>query len=261
MQGSMLFKKFLMPCGLCASVPVMKPAQPPQDCPTACSNPSQPTKMMRPSELPIYSIQDDYSKQIPCTDCSPSGLEQQISKVRKSLQGVVGEYQHLTDTVVSKIDTGMEHSRFLVDYLRDEMNVLPRVGAIGIGGLTGLMLSIRGGTFKRLVYTSTFAGAVGAACYPKKAEEGFNMAKHYANVSYNFIYGVKPGDGKQLENILPELPKLKMPTSTSEFVELITSTSSTIVAAITDLIGQSTKSTNELKEKDNSSLESKTKQD
>lgn len=77
----------------------------------------------------------------------------------------------------------------LLDYLREESNIMPRVGAIGVGGLTGLILGLRGRTFKRLAYSSTGALAMAALCYPRKAEEGFNMAKHYVNVGYNFIYG------------------------------------------------------------------------
>lgn len=76
-----------------------------------------------------------------------------------------------------------------MDYLREESNVMPRVGAIAIGGLAGLVLGLRGRTFKRLVYSSTGALATAAICYPKKAEEGLDTAKHYINVGYNFVYG------------------------------------------------------------------------
>lgn len=66
---------------------------------------------------------------------------------------------------------------------------MPRMGAIGIGGLAGLILGLRGRMFKRIVYSSTGAITMAAICYPKKTEEGFNMAKHYVNVGYNFVYG------------------------------------------------------------------------
>lgn len=67
--------------------------------------------------------------------------------------------------------------------------MIPRVGAIGIGGLAGLILGLRGRTFKRVVYSSTGALAMASLCYPKKAAEGVDLAKHYVNVGYNFIYG------------------------------------------------------------------------
>lgn len=79
----------------------------------------------------------------------------------------------------------------MVDYLREESNFMPRMGAIGIGGLAGLILGLRGRTFKRVVYASTGALAMAALCYPKKAEEGVEAAKHYVRISYNFIYGGK----------------------------------------------------------------------
>lgn len=77
----------------------------------------------------------------------------------------------------------------LLDYLREESNIMPRVGAIGIGGLAGLILGLRGRTFKKVIYSSTGALSMAGLCYPKKAEEGFDLAKHYVNVGYNFIYG------------------------------------------------------------------------
>ncbi|XP_067217349.1 MICOS complex subunit MIC27-like isoform X2 [Linepithema humile] len=233
--GIKFFKKILMPCGLCAAaaaVPAVKPANLSQDSMPALSTDSTVKNLIRPSELPIYSFEDDYSKQIPCKDCPPSALEQNISKIRKSVQAIVSEYQHYTGVVSDTIDTGFEHSRTLVDYLREESNVMPRMGAIAIGGLAGLVLGLRGRTFKRVVYTTTGAATVGALCYPKKAEEGIDVAKHYIKVGYNFIYGVKPGDNRQLEIALPELPKLKTPTSFSEFLDLTIDTGSAVATAV-----------------------------
>lgn len=79
----------------------------------------------------------------------------------------------------------------LLDYLREESNIMPRMGAIGIGGLAGLILGLRGRTFKRIVYSSTGALTMAAICYPKKAEEGFEMAKYYVRVGYYFVHGGK----------------------------------------------------------------------
>lgn len=77
----------------------------------------------------------------------------------------------------------------LLDYLREESNMLPRIGAVAIGGLTGLIFSLRGGRFKRLVYTTTGVLTVAGVCYPKEAGETFVASKHYVNIGYNFIYG------------------------------------------------------------------------
>ena len=69
--------------------------------------------------------------------------------------------------------------------------MLPRIGAVGVGGLSGLILGLRGGKFKRLVYSSTGALIVASICYPKQAQEGTTIAKYYVNVGYNFLYGGK----------------------------------------------------------------------
>jgi len=43
-------------------------------------------------------------------DHPPSILEQNISKIRKSVQGVMSEYQHYSSVVSDTIDIGYEHS-------------------------------------------------------------------------------------------------------------------------------------------------------
>lgn len=80
-----------------------------------------------------------------------------------------------------------------LDYLREENNILPRLGAITIGGLTGYIFALRGGKIKRFVYFTTGAGINAALCYPKEAKESVHYAKHYGNIGYNFVYGGKGG--------------------------------------------------------------------
>ncbi|EZA47565.1 MICOS complex subunit MIC27 isoform X2 [Ooceraea biroi] len=256
----MFFKKILMPCGLCAAVPVVKPANSSQDSMPADSHESKIKELIRPSELPIYTFEDDYCKQSPCKECPPSALEQNISKVRKSIQAVVSEYQHYTGVVSDTISIGYEHSNSLLDYLREESNVMPRMGAIGIGGLAGLILGLRGRTFKRIVYSSTGAVTMAAICYPRKVEEGFDAAKHYVNVGYNFIYGVKPGDDQQL-GTKSELPDVKIPTSFSEFVDLTVNTGSMISSAVVDFASNTYAYLSTKKEDNQSPTKLETKQD
>lgn len=230
-----MFKKFMMPCGLCAA-PIVGRLETQEEKPKACCEETHHKKLIKPSELPIYAIDDDIRKLSSCKEHTPSALEQEISKIRKSVQGVIVQYQNFTESISSTIDIGFEHSRVLIDYIRDEENMLPRFGAVGIGGLTGLILGLRGGKFKKLLYTTTGATAVAAVCYPKEAEEGLQLAKHYANISYNFIYGVKPGDGNELKLQLPQLPSFKVPTTFSEFLDLTIDATSTAASAVGALI-------------------------
>ena len=56
-----LFKKFLMPCGICAAVPVIKPKEEPKPV----SNEAQNKKLIKPSELPIYTFEKVETKEPP----------------------------------------------------------------------------------------------------------------------------------------------------------------------------------------------------
>lgn len=80
------------------------------------------------------------------------------------------------------------------DYLREDGHPLARAGAIAVSSVAGMILGVRGGLIKKLMYASLTGGAMAALCYPREA--GI-----YAKVAYNFAYGVKPGDEKS------EIPK------------------------------------------------------
>lgn len=100
------------------------------------------------------------------------------------------------------------------DYLNEPDNTFPRAGAIALGGLSGYILGLRGGFFRRSFYGLIGATAIASICYPKDAEiyaqRGVSEAKKYATIGYNFVYGVKPGDDVNG----PEWPKI--PTTLSE---------------------------------------------
>ncbi|XP_078042668.1 MICOS complex subunit 26/27 isoform X2 [Augochlora pura] len=205
MERIMFFKKFMMPCGLCAAVPVLKPVNPPEQQPKPCNTEKQSENLIKPSELPIYSTEEGYT-QMPCTERStgPAIVEENIRKVRVQLQAL----RQMGDNLSQQVTTTVDQFKYIIDYLQDEVNILPRAGAVGIGGLSGLILGLRGGFFKKLLYTTTGAGIVGVVCFPKEAKEALNALEHYGQISYNFIYGVKPGDSKG-ETSFKEYPLVK----------------------------------------------------
>lgn len=94
--------------------------------------------------------------------------------------------------------------------------------------MSGYILAIRRGFFRRLLYTSVGGLGVASICYPKEAEvysqQALDEMKTYATILYNFAYGgnftsflspnsqfnsdsivtVKPGDEpKPLPNLIP----------------------------------------------------------
>jgi hypothetical protein len=74
---------------------------------------------------------------------------------------------------------------------------MPRVGAIAISSLAGVVLGVRGGFFRKLFYASVTGSSMAAVCYPREA-------KKYATIAYNFAYGKNPNDANQKD--LPKFP-------------------------------------------------------
>lgn len=129
---------------------------------------------IRPSELPIYvdepkreAIQEETTDEI-------SALEQAVGTVRKEFCSLASEVKSISNKASAVVKGNLDASNEILDYLKEEENVLPRSGAIALGGLTGLVFALRRGFFKRILYISLGAGGMAALCYPKEAEEYFN---------------------------------------------------------------------------------------
>lgn len=65
-----------------------------------------------------------------------------------------------------------------------------------MGAISGYIIAIRRGFFRRLLYTSIGGLGVASICYPKEAEiywqQALSESKTYATILYNFAYGGKP---------------------------------------------------------------------
>ncbi|XP_071455499.1 MICOS complex subunit MIC27 isoform X2 [Hetaerina americana] len=199
---SKIMRKFLIPVSVAAICPaataVVKAAEKPEKV-TAAPSEIKPAEgkchigplKIKPSELPIYDHADP-----PCytaEERSRSDLEAAVSVVRKELWVYVDDLDRYKQKVVEFVETGKAHSEFIISFLKEENNYLPRAGAIGLGGLTGLVLGLRGGFFRRLLYGSTGALAMASLCYPNEAaiysKEAVQNAKKYALIGYNFVNG------------------------------------------------------------------------
>lgn len=81
----------------------------------------------------------------------------------------------------------------IIDYLNEPANGIHRAGAIAVGALSGYIIGIRRGFFRRLIYTSAGGLGVASLCYPKEAavysQQALAETKVYATILYNFAYG------------------------------------------------------------------------
>lgn len=77
--------------------------------------------------------------------------------------------------------------------MNEPTNGIHRAGAIAVGALSGYIIGIRRGFFRRLLYSSAGGLGVASICYPKEAEKYSQQAvveaKTYATIVYNFAYG------------------------------------------------------------------------
>lgn len=77
--------------------------------------------------------------------------------------------------------------------MQEENNTTPKYGAIAVGGVSGVILGLRGGWFKRTIYGTTGALIMAAVCYPKEAKEYsrdvIKNGKEYTTIAYNFVNG------------------------------------------------------------------------
>ncbi|CAH1130464.1 unnamed protein product [Ceutorhynchus assimilis] len=171
----------------------------------------------RPSELPIYTPDlQSFAKQPKIVQKeevpAPSFIQDSVKTMRRTLTKYKKEYEAYEVVAKRNLTESKQNVEWLVDYLRQEDNTLPKAGAIGIGALTGLIFGLRGGFFKRAIYATTGALAMGAVCYPKEASEYSQFAtvegKKMLTIAYNFAYGDDNADVANtsqvsLENFCP----------------------------------------------------------
>ncbi|XP_018579975.1 MICOS complex subunit MIC27 [Anoplophora glabripennis] len=186
--------------------------------------------LCRPSELPIYSPEPIWESTTALKEREiPGFIEDSFRNIRLTLTKYNEELQAYKKVGLDQFEKSRENVEYVISYLQEENNTLPKAGAIGIGALTGLIFGLRGGFFKRTLYATTGALGMAALCYPKEAAVytriGLTESKKYITIAYNFVYGVKKDD-PPLE--LPSLPKI--PTSFSEAWESVKSTATSFVS-------------------------------
>lgn len=97
---------------------------------------------------------------------------------------------------------------------------MPRVGAIAIGGIAGMIFAVRGGFIKKVLYTGIGAGSIASLCYPKETSHygqiALQEAKKNFAIGYNFAMGIKPEDN---DKKLPDAVS-KFPTSFKDLTNL-----------------------------------------
>ncbi|XP_053967662.1 MICOS complex subunit MIC27 [Anastrepha ludens] len=178
----------------------------------------------KPSDLPLYqSLHELYSPKSELHPAKDSAMRQTIEGgvrvVRTEVQAGLSALAEQKANFDNYIDTAKAHTQSTIDYLNEPQNVLPRSGAIAVGGLSGFIFAARGGFIKKVLYTTIGAGAVASLCYPRQTEVFARDALVHARkgfaIAYNFVKGVKPGDEVEPETVS------KFPTSFEDLKYLV----------------------------------------
>ncbi|XP_050309174.1 MICOS complex subunit MIC27 isoform X2 [Anthonomus grandis grandis] len=196
-------------------------------------NENENTTKCRPSELPLYTPDPQVATQngegVRKAEPVPNFIENSVRQIRETVSKYTDEFYAYERVAKQSLTESKQNVEWLVDYLRQEDNTLPKAGAIGIGALTGLIFGLRGGFFKRTIYAATGGLGMAAVCYPKEASEYSQVAavegKRLLTIGYNFVYGVKK-DEPPLE--LPSLPSV--PTSFSEAWDKLKTTATSLIS-------------------------------
>ncbi|XP_064088092.1 titin homolog isoform X5 [Macrobrachium nipponense] len=219
MSAFRLMGKWSVPVATAVAVPLFGPAVFADSGSKDAAKTTTPTsRMIRPSELPMYEEPEEVLD-FEYHGRERTSLEETVGSVRHEIEGILEATRSTREKVIHICETGKAHTMATVDMLKslqslqDEENMLPRVGAITIGGLAGLVLGARkkGGLAKKAMYTSVGVTATASLCYPRQAyqisQQAYGTAKEYANIGYNFVAGVKP----QSKVAVPEEPKKEPP--------------------------------------------------
>lgn len=184
------------------------------------------TQKCRPSDLPIYVPEPSPP---PPQEPQTNMAETEPITFRRQVTSFLNEVKAYQKVGMEYYQQGKETTEWVINYLREEDNTAPRIGAIALGGLAGLIFALRGRLFKRTFYTATGALGVAAICYPKEAEEYSEIAvaeaRKIAVVAYNVANGVEE-DEPQLD--LPALPEI--PSSITEAWDAVVEAASSFIS-------------------------------
>ncbi|KAK4880153.1 hypothetical protein RN001_008299 [Aquatica leii] len=170
------------------------------------------TCVCKPSELPIYTKDPNALKQTEvCLPAEAGPIETSVGSVRRTVVKMTDDFNRVSYEAQDSFEKALKGAGGFIEYLQKKENVTPKYGAIAIGGFTGFIFSLRGRPIqrklsKKVIYTSIGALAMAALCYPKEATKYSNIARGYATIAMNFIYGVEKDDPSLQLPTLPTFP-------------------------------------------------------
>jgi len=114
------------------------------------------------------------------------------SVLADSIRQSMGPYY---DGMMGYVDDGLKYGNVAMEKVKDNLCYLRtraphevRIGTVVAGGLTGLLLGLRGGFFRKVFMTSLGAAGGAYLAYPYESEK---YSKKYSLIAYNFVTGTR----------------------------------------------------------------------
>lgn len=129
-----------------------------------------------------------------------SALEKMVQKCREEIEPLKDKVAPITENARKEIANIYGTMKGNLCYLRKRAPEEVRIGTVVAGGLIGMLLGIRRGWTRRILYGAIGAGAASYLAYPDETiycvKNGIPIVQKYAMIGYNFVLGAEPnGDG------------------------------------------------------------------
>ncbi|XP_050531193.1 uncharacterized protein LOC126899941 [Daktulosphaira vitifoliae] len=161
------------------------------------------TKKFRISELPIYSEENKCPQDEEKTDNNSIKLSmddpKRIAKIiNDTITNVGNKTINFKNNIYFKIgeikDNIDEYRKEFLEKLRAEENLHLRCAFIMTGGVTGVILALRRGKFKKTLYSTLGTISTTALCYPDQAKKAYQMTRHGIKMAYYKFNGFDLSD-------------------------------------------------------------------
>lgn len=189
-------------------IPTVNAAAPPPP-------PQKPPKM-KYTDLPLYtSPHNDYqvykedAKMAQCPDAKRKVLHEKIyprvkayrKEISQNYKDVVAEFISMKKEATASIRAKIKEK---VSYMRSPDNLTQRQACVGVGALTGYILSRKYSLVTpKLFYTTAGVLATGALCFPEETDEAVRTAGYYGTNLCIWMYNGFCNKGYSLRQRMP----------------------------------------------------------
>ncbi|XP_077990402.1 MICOS complex subunit MIC27-like [Glandiceps talaboti] len=161
----------------------------------ANSGESELSQLMKPRQLPIY-VQPTPKVEYEFVVEKPNAVQETITQARKHVWKCTESMQGTIDKVKEVWHKAETTTNTVIKYTQTEEGFYPRLVAISMAGMIGVVLGARGGVTKKLIYSGGLMTAATSLCYPHQAVD---IAQNTYDKAKDKITQVYEGRSKKTE--------------------------------------------------------------